>query len=209
MDNAKPFCIPKRWVWKAYKRVKANRGAAGVDEQSVEQFEEHLKGNLYKLWNRLSSGSYFPPPVKRVDIAKRDGGTRPLGIPTVADRIAQAVVKAYLEPALEQHFHPDSYGYRPKKSALDAVGVARKRCWRSAWVLDLDIRGLLRHDSARSVTQGGEGTHRLRLGAVVHRAVADGSRPDGRRHLGTSGEGDAARVSGFTIARESLLALRV
>ena len=139
-DNAKPFCIPKRWVWKAYKRVKANRGAAGVDEQSVEQFEEHLKGNLYKLWNRLSSGSYFPPPVKRVDIAKRDGGTRPLGIPTVADRIAQAVVKAYLEPALEQHFHPDSYGYRPKKSALDAVGVARKRCWRSAWVLDLDIR---------------------------------------------------------------------
>ena len=140
MDNAKPFCIPKRWVWKAYKRVKANRGAAGVDEQSVEQFEEHLKGNLYKLWNRLSSGSYFPPPVKRVDIAKRDGGTRPWGIPTVADRIAQAVVKAYLEPALEQHFHPDSYGYRPKKSALDAVGVARKRCWRSAWVLDLDIR---------------------------------------------------------------------
>ena len=140
MDNAKPFCIPKRWVWKAYKRVKANRGAAGVDEQSVEQFEEHLKGNLYKLWNRLSSGSYFPPPVKRVDIAKRDGGTRPLGIPTVADRIAQAVVKAHLEPALEQHFHPDSYGYRPKKSALDAVGVARKRCWRSAWVLDLDIR---------------------------------------------------------------------
>ena len=140
MDNAKPFCIPKRWVWKAYKRVKANRGAAGVDEQSVEQFEEHLKGNLYKLWNRLSSGSYFPPPVKRVDIAKRDGGTRPLGIPTVADRLAQAVVKAYLEPALEQHFHPDSYGYRPKKSALDAVGVARKRCWRSAWVLDLDIR---------------------------------------------------------------------
>ena len=209
MDNAKPFCIPKRWVWKAYKRVKANRGAAGVDEQSVEQFEEHLKGNLYKLWNRLSSGSYFPPPVKRVDIAKRDGGTRPLGIPTVADRIAQAVVKAYLEPALEQHFHPDSYGYRPKKSALDAVGVARKRCWRSAWVLDLDIPRLLRHDSARSVTQGGEGTHRLRLGAVVHRAVADGSRPDGRRHLGTSGEGDAARVSGFTIARESLLALRV
>ena len=209
MDNAKPFCIPKRWVWKAYKRVKANRGAAGVDEQSVEQFEEHLKGNLYKLWNRLSSGSYFPPPVKRVDIAKRDGGTRPLGIPTVADRIAQAVVKAYLEPALEQHFHPDSYGYRPKKSALDAVGVARKRCWRSAWVLDLDIRAYFDTIPHGLLLKGGEGTHRLRLGAVVHRAVADGSRPDGRRHLGTSGEGDAARVSGFTIARESLLALRV
>ena len=140
MDKAKPFCIPKRWVWEAYKRVKANRGAAGVDEQSIEQLEENLKGNLYKLWNRLSSGSYFPPPVKRVDIAKRDGGTRPLGVPTVMDRIAQAVVKAYLEPELEKYFHPDSYGYRPKKSALDAVGVARKRCWRYAWVLDLDIR---------------------------------------------------------------------
>lgn len=140
MDKAKPFCIPKRWVWEAYKRVKANRGAAGVDEQSIGQLEENLKGNLYKLWNRMSSGSYFPPPVKRVEIAKRDGGTRPLGIPTVADRIAQAVVKAYLEPELEKHFHPDSYGYRPKKSALDAVGVARKRCWRYAWVLDLDIR---------------------------------------------------------------------
>ena len=135
-----PFCIPKRWVWDAYKRVKTNRGAAGVDEQSVEQFEANVKGNLYKLWNRLSSGSYFPPPVKRVDIAKRDGGTRPLGIPTVADRIAQAVVKAYLEPGLEQQFHPDSYGYRPKKSAVEAVGVARKRSWRYAWVLDLDIR---------------------------------------------------------------------
>ena len=120
--------------------MKANRGAAGVDEQSIEQFEANLEGNLYKLWNRLSSGSYFPLPVKRVEIAKRDGGTRPLGIPTVADRIAQAVVKAYLEPELEKHFHPDSYGYRPKKSALEAVGVARKRCWRYAWVLDLDIR---------------------------------------------------------------------
>lgn len=140
MDKAKPFCIPKRWVWEAYKRVKSNRGAAGVDEQSIAQFEEDLKNNLYKLWNRMSSGSYFPPPVKRVEIAKRDGGTRPLGIPTVADRIAQAVVKAYLEPTVEEHFHEDSYGYRPKKSALDAVGVARERCWRHAWVLDLDIR---------------------------------------------------------------------
>jgi group II intron reverse transcriptase/maturase len=140
VDKAKPFSIPKRWVWEAYKRVKANRGAAGVDEQSIEQFEKNLKGNLYKLWNRLSSGSYFPPPVKRVEIDKRDGGTRPLGIPTVADRIAQAVVKAYLEPELERHFHPDSYGYRPGKSALEAVGVARQRCWRYDWVLDLDVR---------------------------------------------------------------------
>lgn len=105
LDKAKPFCIPKRSIWDAYKRVKANLGAAGVDEQSIKQFEEDLKGNLYKLWNRMSSGSYFPPPVKRVEIAKRDGGARPLGIPTVTDRIAQAVVNTYLEPELEKHFH--------------------------------------------------------------------------------------------------------
>ena len=147
MDKAKPFAIPKRAVWEAYQRVKANRGAAGVDDQSIEQFEEDLKNNLYKLWNRLSSGSYFPPPVKRVEIDKRDGGTRPLGIPTVADRIAQSVVKAYLEPELEPHFHPDSYGYRPGKSALDAVGQARERCWRNDWVLDLDIRAFFDHAS--------------------------------------------------------------
>ena len=99
-----------------------------------------MTNNLYKLWNRLSSGSYFPPPVKRYEIKKRSGGTRPLGVPTVTDWIAQAVVKAYLEPELEQHFHPDSYGYRPGKSALDAVGVARQRCWRHNWVLHLDLQ---------------------------------------------------------------------
>jgi RNA-directed DNA polymerase len=140
LNKAKPYNIPKLSVWEAYKRVKANRGAAGVDDQSIEEFERDLKNNLYKLWNRMSSGSYFPQPVKRVQIAKRGGGTRPLGIPTVADRIAQAVVKAYLEPELEKYFHPDSYGYRPGKSALQAVGVARERCWRYAWALDLDIR---------------------------------------------------------------------
>lgn len=140
MDRAKPWSIPKRWVWDAYKRVKANGGAAGVDGQSIAEFERDLKNNLYKLWNRMSSGSYFPPPVKRVQIGKREGGSRPLGIPTVSDRIAQAVVKAYLEPELEKYFHPDSYGYRPGKSALQALGVARERCWRHAWALDLDIR---------------------------------------------------------------------
>ena len=140
MDKAKPFCIPKRLVWEAYKRVKANRGAAGVDEQTIEEFDRDLENNLYRLWNRMSSGSYFPPPVKRVEIDKRGGGKRPLGIPTVSDRIAQAVVKGYLEPELEKHFHPDSYGYRLGKSHLQAVGVARERCWRYAWVLDLDIR---------------------------------------------------------------------
>ena len=140
MDKAKSWSIPKLYVWDAYKRVKANRGAAGVDDQTIEEFERDLANNLYKLWNRMSSGSYFPPPVKRVNIEKRGGGIRPLGIPTVSDRIAQAVIKGYLEPELEKHFHPDSYGYRPGKSALDAVGVARERCWRYAWVLDLDIK---------------------------------------------------------------------
>ena len=140
MDKAKSWSIPKLYVWDAYKRVKANRGAAGVDDQTIGEFERELANNLYKLWNRMSSGSYFPPPVKRVNIEKRGGGSRPLGIPTVSDRIAQAVVKGYLEPELEKHFHPDSYGYRPRKSALDAVGVARERCWRYAWVLDLDIK---------------------------------------------------------------------
>ncbi len=140
MDRAKPFDIPKREVWEAYKRVRANQGAAGVDGQSIADFEADLSNNLYKLWNRLASGSYFPPPVRRVDIPKDDGRTRPLGIPTVADRIAQMVVKRYLEPLVEPHFHDDSYGYRPGKSALDAVGVARRRCWRYDWVLDLDIK---------------------------------------------------------------------
>lgn len=141
MEQAKPFNITKRQVWEAYKRVKANKGAPGVDGQTLESFAEDLSGNLYKLWNRLSSGSYFPSAVRRVEIPKGDGRMRPLGIPTVSDRIAQMVVKEYLEPELEKHFHPDSYGYRPGKSALDAVGTARKRCWKSNWVLDLDIKG--------------------------------------------------------------------
>ena len=140
MNEAKPFCISKKEVWEAYKRVKANKGAAGVDEQSIEDFEKRLKKNLYKIWNRMSSGSYFPPPVRTVKIPKKNGGERKLGIPTVADRIAQQVVKARLEPEVEPLFHADSYGYRPGKSALDAVGQARKRCWRLDWVLDLDIK---------------------------------------------------------------------
>ena len=141
MDRAKPFCIAKREVWEAYKQVKANRGAAGVDGQSIEDFDRDLNKNLYRIWNRMSSGSYFPPPVRRVDIPKGDtGATRPLGIPTVADRIAQMVVKRRLEPILEPVFHRDSYGYRPGKSAHDALVKARQRCWAHDWVLDLDIK---------------------------------------------------------------------
>jgi len=141
LNQAKPFPITKRQVWEAYQRVKANRGGAGVDGQTIAEFDEDLENNLYKLWNRLASGSYHPPPVMRVEIPKADGGIRPLGIPTVADRIAQTVVKQVLEPELEQHFHPDSYGYRPGKSAHQAIGQARQRCWRNDWVVDLDIKG--------------------------------------------------------------------
>ena len=137
----KPFQIAKWVVWEAYQRVKANQGAAGVDEQSITEFERDLKGNLYKLWNRLSSGSYVPPPVKAVEIPKPGGkGVRVLGVPTVADRIAQTVVRLCLEPGVEPSFHPDSYGYRPGRSALDAVAACRERCWRTDWVIDLDIK---------------------------------------------------------------------
>jgi RNA-directed DNA polymerase len=141
MSEAKPFCISKWEVWEAYKRVRANKGAAGVDEQSIEDFEKRLKKNLYKIWNRMSSGSYLPPPVRTVRIPKANGGERKLGIPTVSDRIAQQVVKSRLEPEVDRLFHADSYGYRPGKSALDAVGKARERCWRYDWVVDLDIKG--------------------------------------------------------------------
>jgi len=140
LDKAKPFSISKQLVWEAYQRVKANGGAAGVDEQSIEEFEVNLKDNLYKLWNRLSSGSYFPPAVRRVEIPKSGGGKRPLGIPTGTDRIAQMVVKLTFEPEVEPYFHEDSYGYRPGRSAGQAIGVARERCWRYDWVVDLDIR---------------------------------------------------------------------
>lgn len=140
--SGKPFEIPKMLIWEAYQKVKANRGASGVDAQSLEDFAQDEKKNLYKIWNRMSSGSYFPPPVKAVDIPKPGGrGVRTLGVPTVADRIAQTAVAMTLEPEVEPMFHPDSYGYRPGRSALDAVGRCRQRCWEKRWVIDLDIQG--------------------------------------------------------------------
>jgi RNA-directed DNA polymerase len=138
----KPFNIPKRIVWEAFKHVKENKGSGGIDEQSILEFEENLAGNLYKLWNRMSSGSYFPKPVKAVSIPKKNGGERILGIPTVCDRVAQMVVKQTIEPNIDPIFHNDSYGYRPGKSAIQAVGVVRERCWKYNWVLEFDIKGL-------------------------------------------------------------------
>jgi RNA-directed DNA polymerase len=140
MTSTKPFDISKRRVLEAYWHVKANRGAAGIDDESIEMFEADLSRNLHKLWNRLASGSYFPPPVKQVQIPKRQGGVRILGVPTVGDRIAQQVVKARIEGELEGLFHPDSYGYRLNKSAADAVAVTRERCWKYDWCVEFDIR---------------------------------------------------------------------
>lgn len=140
--ETKSYNISKHIVWEAYKKVKANKGAAGVDNINIEKFEENLKDNLYKLWNRLSSGSYFPPPVRAVEIPKKNGGTRLLGIPTVEDRIAQMVVRMYFEPSVDKIFYKDSYGYRPNKNAIEALGVIRERCWKYDWVLEFDIKRL-------------------------------------------------------------------
>lgn len=141
-SSGKVFEIPKTLVWEAYQKVRSNKGAAGVDGQSLTEFAQDEKNNLYKIWNRMSSGSYFPPPVKAVEIPKAaGGGVRVLGVPTVADRIAQTVVAMTLEPRVEPIFHPDSYGYRPGRSALKAVETCRARCWESRWVIDLDIQG--------------------------------------------------------------------
>ncbi len=156
--DGKPFAISKRLVWEAWLRVKANKGAEGVDEESIQAFEANLRANLYKLWNRMSSGSYMPPPVRAVEIPKKGGrGVRTLGVPTVADRVAQTVAYLYLEPEVEPIFHPDSYGYRPGRSAHDALRVCRQRCWSYDWALDLDLRSFF--DSL---------SHALVLKAVAH-----------------------------------------
>jgi RNA-directed DNA polymerase len=140
---AKPFTINKHTVMNAWKRVKANKGSAGIDNVSIIDFEGNLKCNLYKLWNRMSSESYFPDAVKLADIPESSGGTRPLGIPTVEDRVAQMAVVMLIEPGMEQEFHSDSYGCRPNRSAHDALSKARERCWRYDWVLDMDNQQIL------------------------------------------------------------------
>ncbi len=151
MDTTKPkpFQISKQWVWEAWKQVKANAGSAGLDQQSLDDFDSNLKDNLYKLWNRMSSGGYFPPLLKGIPLPKKSGGQRILGVPCVSDRVAQTVVKLAFEPMVEKVFLPDSYGYRPNKSAHDAIGVTRGRCWKYDWILEFDIKRLfdnIRHD---------------------------------------------------------------
>ena len=209
MDKAKPFSIPKREVWEAFKRVKANHGAAGVDGQSILEFEANLSGNLYKLWNRLSSGSYFPPPVKRVEIPKANGGTRPLGIPTVADRIAQEVARRCLEPILEPAFHADSYGYRPGKSAIDAVRRARERCWRYDYVLDIDVKGFFDTLDWALLLKAVRASHGLPVAAALYRALVEGASADGGWQHRCANGGDAAGRGHFSASRKPVPALRV
>ena len=140
-NETKSVPISKQQIWLAYKKVKANQGSAGVDQISMEEFDVNRSKHLYKLWNRLASGSYFPPPVKEVEIPKKDGKVRKLGIPTIADRVAQMVVKEYLEARFEKIFSPNSYGYRPEKSAHQALEKVRQNCRKTDWVIDLDIKG--------------------------------------------------------------------
>ena len=197
MPDAKPYVIPKRLVWDAYQRVKAHQGAAGVDGVSLAAFETDLKNNLYRVWNRMSSGSYFPPPVRLVEIAKGDGGIRPLGIPTVADRVAQTVVTRVLEPVVDAHFHPDSYGYRPGKSALDAVGMARRRCWAADWVIDMDIKGFfdsIPHELVERAVAHHTDLPWVRL-YIARWLRAPVQQPDGRREARTKGTPQGGVIS--------------
>jgi group II intron reverse transcriptase/maturase len=197
VSKAKSFRISKQLVWDAYQRVKANRGAAGVDGESLAMFEQDLKNHLYQVWNRMSSGSYIPPPVRLVEIEKDNGGIRPLGIPTVADRVAQTVVKMVLEPLVEPSFHEDSYGYRPGKSALDAVGVARKRCWSADWVIDLDIKAFfdsIPHDLVERAVAHHTDIPWVRL-YIARWLRAPMQRPDGTREERTKGTPQGGVVS--------------
>ena len=199
--EGKPFQIPKRLVWEAYKRVKANKGAAGVDGQSIEDFEKDLRDNLYKIWNRMSSGTYFPPPVRAVEIPKsHGGGTRILGVPTVADRIAQTVVALQLEPRTESIFHHDSYGYRPGRSPLDAVAKCRQRCWKKDWVVDLDVEKFfdsLDHDLVVKAVEAN--TDQKWVVLYVKRWLkAPLQMPDGR--LAGAGTRNSAGISGIARA---------
>src|SRR5947209_599016 len=208
-SKPKSFEISKWAVWEAYRRVKANKGGAGVDGESMAEFEQDLSGNLYKLWNRLSSGSYFPPPVRAVEIPKRDGSSRVLGVPTVADRIAQVVVRSYLEPLVEPVFHEDSYGYRPGRSAHDALRGCRERCWRNDWVVDMDIRSFF--DSVPwDLTLKAVAHHTdQRWILVVRRAVAESAAATRGRQPGRAGSRNPSRVGDFTGARQPDVALRV
>jgi group II intron reverse transcriptase/maturase len=191
--GSKPYDISKQAFVTAPEKVRSKKGAAGVDGVTVEQFAADYKDNLYKLWNRMSSGSYFPAPVRMVEIPKKGkkSGTRVLGVPTVGDRVAQTVAVVYLEALVEPVFHADSYGYRPGRSPLDAVAVCRQRCFRYAWAIDLDIQGFfdnLDHDLILKAVSA-HGSCRGQVGSALHPAVADSPAADAGRDACRSGSG--------------------
>lgn len=207
--GGKSFDIPKRLVWEAYQKVKANQGAPGVDGESIAEFETDLRDNLYGIWSRMSSGTYFPPPVRAVEIPKADGGIRVLGVPTVADRVAQTVVAIQLEPRTEAIFHRDSYGYRPRRSAHDALAVCRERCWGRDWVIGLDIQKFfdsVDHDLMTKAVRAN--TDQPWVVLYVRRwLVAPFAAP--RRRDGRAGPGHPTRVGGLAGVGEPVHALRV
>jgi len=197
----KSFEIDKRLVYQAWEKVRANNGAPGVDAVSAGLFEERWRDNLYKLWNRMSSGSYFPGPVRGVEIPKDHGeGVRLLGVPNTADRVAQTAAAMLLEKELEPVFHRDSYGYRPGRSAHDALAVCRRRCWAQDWVLDLDVRAFSGLRSAFPAAEGGSSPHQRAVGLAVHLAVAYRPDADAGRDHDAEGEGNPSGVPDFTVA---------
>ena len=209
-SSGKSFEISKREVWEAWEKVKANKGAPGVDGCSIEEFETDLKNNLYKVWNRMSSGSYFPPPVRAVEIPKpHGGGTRILGVPTVADRVAQTVVARRLEAKVEPIFHPDSYGYRPGRSALDAVEVCRRRCWKTDWVIDLDIQKFFDSVPWDLIVKAVEANTDLPWVVLYVKRWLRCAAAAARRELAEARPGNPARVRGLAGAGESVPALCV
>jgi hypothetical protein len=197
----KSFEIDKRLIVEAWEKVRANNGAPGVDAVGIGLFAEQLRDNLYRLWNRMSSGSYFPGPVRGVEIPKDHGkGVRLLGVPNTGDRVAQTAAAMLLEQKLEPVFHRDSYGYRPGRSAHDALAVCRRRCWTKDWVLDLDIRAFSGLRSAFPATQGGRSPHQRAVGPAVHLPVAYRADADARWDHGGEGEGNPAGFPDFAPA---------
>jgi hypothetical protein len=199
--RVKSFEIGKRLIYGAWEKVRANNGAPGVDAVSIGLFAEQWQDNLYKLWNRMSSGSYFPGPVRGVEIPKDHGeGVRLPGVPDTADRVAQTAAAMLLEKELEPVFHRDSYGYRPGRSAHDALAVCRRRCWAQDWVLDLDVRAFSGLRSAFPAAESGRSPHQRAVGPAVHLAVAESAGADARRDHGAAREGNPAGVPDFAVA---------
>ena len=209
-QDEKPFEIPKTLIWQAWERVAANGGAPGADGVTIEDFEAGLRDNLYKIWNRMSSGTYFPPPVRAVEIPKASGGTRILGVPTVGDRMAQTAASMALEPRAESIFHDDSYGYRRNRGALDAVGTCRKRCWGKPWVIDLDIRKFFDSVPWDLVVKAVEAnSRRAAVDHAVREKVAGRADRDARWQEAGTGDGNPSGFCDFTSTREPVHALRV